>query len=40
VAFFGFGVAAWIVIMGAFCVLVGSMVWMMVVMGRNARHRR
>jgi hypothetical protein len=41
VAVFGFGVAAWIAVMGAFCVvMMGSMVWMMVSMGRNASHRR
>jgi hypothetical protein len=40
VAIFGFGVAPWIVLVGAFCVLMmGSMVWMMVAMGRNAIHR-
>ncbi len=40
VAFFGFGVAPWLVLVGAFCVLMmGSMIWMMVVMGKNATHR-
>jgi hypothetical protein len=38
--FFGFGVAPWIILAGACCVLMmGSMVWMMVAMGRNAIHR-
>lgn len=37
----GFGVAPWIVLMGGFCLLMmGSMLWMMVAMGRNASHRR
>lgn len=41
VGFLGFGVAPWIILAGAFCVLMmGSMVWMMVAMGRNAIHRR
>jgi hypothetical protein len=36
----GFGVAPWIILAGAFCVLMmGSMLWMMVAMGRNAIHR-
>jgi hypothetical protein len=40
VAFFGFGVAPWLVLVGAFCVLMmGSMIWMTVVMGKNAMHR-
>ncbi len=40
VAFFGFGVAPWLVLVGAFCVLMmGSMVWMMFAMGKNAMHR-
>lgn len=40
VAFFGYGVAPWIILVGAFCVLMmGSMIWMMVAMGRNAIHR-
>jgi hypothetical protein len=40
VAVFGFGVAPWIILAGAFCVLMmGSMLWMMVAMGRNAIHR-
>jgi hypothetical protein len=40
VGFFGFGVAPWIILVGAFCALMmGSMVWMMVAMGRNAIHR-
>jgi hypothetical protein len=37
---FGFDIAPWIILAGAFCVLMmGSMVWMMVAMGRNAMHR-
>ena len=37
----GFGVAPWIVLMGASCVLMmGAMLWMMVAMVRNASHRR
>jgi hypothetical protein len=40
VGFFGFGVAPWVVLVGAFCVLMmGSMIWMMVAMGKNAMHR-
>jgi uncharacterized membrane protein len=40
VGFFGFGVAPWFVLMGAFCVLMmGSMLWMMVGMGNHAGHR-
>jgi len=40
VAFFGFGVAPWLILVGAFCALMmGSMIWMMVVMGKNAMHR-
>jgi fatty acid desaturase len=40
VAFFGFGVAPWLVLLGAFCVLMmGSMIWMMFAMGKNAMHR-
>jgi hypothetical protein len=36
----GFGVAPWVILVGAFCVLMmGSMIWMMVAMGRNATHR-
>ena len=39
-AVFGFGVAAWVILVGAFCVLMmGSMIWMMVAMGKNALHR-
>lgn len=41
VGFVGFGVAPWIILAGAFCVLMmGSMIWMMVAMGRNAIHRQ
>lgn len=37
----GFGLAAWLILMGAFCVaMMGSMLWMMLAMGRNASHRR
>ncbi len=37
---FGFGVAALVILVGAFCVLMmGSMIWMMVAMGKNALHR-
>jgi hypothetical protein len=40
VAFFGFDVAPWLVLGGAFCVLMmGPMIWMMVAMGKNAMHR-
>lgn len=40
VGFFGFGVAPWFIVMGAFCVLMmGSMLWMMVGMGGHAGHR-
>jgi hypothetical protein len=40
VAFFGFGVAPWLVLVGAFCVLImGSMIWTTVVMGKNGMHR-
>jgi hypothetical protein len=36
----GFGVAPWLVLVAAFCVLMmGSMIWMMVAMGKNAMHR-
>ena len=38
--FFGFGVAPWIIVAGAFCVLMmGSMVWMMVAMGKHTIQR-
>ncbi len=41
VGVFGFGVAAWVILAGAFCVLMmGSMIWMMVAMGKHATHRR
>jgi hypothetical protein len=43
VATLGFGVAAWIILAGAFCVLMmGSMIWMMVAMGKHGtdRHKR
>jgi fatty acid desaturase len=37
----GLGIAPWLIVMGAFClVMMGSMLWMMVGMGRNATHRR
>jgi hypothetical protein len=37
----GLGIAPWLIVMGAFClVMMGSMLWMMVAMGRNATHRR
>jgi hypothetical protein len=40
VGFVGFGVAPWIILVGTFCVLMmGSMIWMLVAMGRNAIHR-
>lgn len=40
IAIFGFGVAPWLILVGAFCVLMmGSMLWMMVAMGKNAIHR-
>jgi hypothetical protein len=40
VGFFGFGVAPWIILAGAFCVLMmGSMVWMMVAMGKHTIRR-
>jgi hypothetical protein len=40
VGVFGFGVAPWLILVGAFCFLMmGSMIWMMVAMGRNAMHR-
>lgn len=39
VGFFGFGVAPWFILMGAFCILMmGSMLWMMVGMGNHAGH--
>jgi hypothetical protein len=39
VGFFGFGVAPWFMVMGAFCILMmGSMLWMMVGMGNHAGH--
>lgn len=38
-AFFGFGVAPWFILMGGFCILMmGSMLWMMVGMGGHAGH--
>ena len=41
VGVFGFGVAPWLILVGAFCVvMMASMIWMMVAMGRNAMHRR
>jgi hypothetical protein len=40
VGFFGFGVAPVLIIVGAFCaVMMVSMIWMMVAMGRGAMHR-
>ena len=40
VGFFGFGVAPWLILAGAFCALMmGSMIWMMVGMGKGAMHR-
>jgi hypothetical protein len=40
VSFFGFGVAPWLILVGAFCVvMMGSMIWMMVAMAKNALHR-
>jgi hypothetical protein len=40
VGFFGFGVAPWAILVGAFCVLtMGSMMWMTVGMVRNAIRR-
>jgi hypothetical protein len=40
IAVFGFGVAPWLILFGAFCVLMmGSMLWMMVATARNAVHR-
>jgi hypothetical protein len=37
----GFGLAPWLILMGAFCVaMMGSMLWMMVAMGKNTSHRR
>lgn len=40
VGFFGFGLAPSIILAGAFCALMmGSMIWMMVAMGRNGIHR-
>jgi hypothetical protein len=39
VGFLGFGVAPWLILAGAFCAaMMGSMIWMMVSMGRNAMH--
>ena len=39
VGVFGFGVTPWAVIAGAFCaVMMGSMIWMMVGMGKGAMH--
>jgi hypothetical protein len=41
VATLGLGVAAWVVLAGAFCVLMmGSMIWMMVAMATRTRHRQ
>jgi hypothetical protein len=40
VGFFGFGVAPVLIIAGAFCALMMvSMIWMMVGMGKGATHR-
>jgi hypothetical protein len=40
VGVFGFGVTPWAIIAGAFCVvMMGSMIWMMVGMGKGAMHR-
>jgi hypothetical protein len=40
VGFFGLGVAPVLIIAGAFCaVMMVSMIWMMVAMGRGATHR-
>jgi hypothetical protein len=39
VGVFGFGVTPWAIIAGAFCaVMMGSMIWMMVGMGKGAMH--
>ena len=41
VGFFGLGVAGALIIGGAFCALMMvSMIWMMVAMGKGAMHRR
>jgi hypothetical protein len=41
VASVGFCVAVWVILAGAFCVLImGSMIWMMVAMGKRATHRQ
>ena len=40
IAMLGFGIGAWILLAGAFCALMmGSMIWMMIAMGRHAKHR-
>jgi hypothetical protein len=40
VGVFGFGVTPWAIIGGAFCaVMMVSMIWMMVGMGKGAIHR-
>lgn len=40
VGYFGFGVAPVVIIVGAFCaVMMISMIWMMVGMGKGAMHR-
>lgn len=40
VAFLGFGVTPWAIIAGAFCaVMMVSMIWMMIGMGKGAVHR-
>jgi hypothetical protein len=40
VAFLGFGVTPWAIIAGVFCaVMMVSMIWMMIGMGKGAVHR-
>lgn len=40
VGFFGLGLMLWTIVAGAFCaVMMISMIWMMIAMGRHADHR-